>query len=105
VGLNSIKFSLQSKFFPAKIPFSKIQKKNLVGKKFTLQMNEVLFKFRDLEAQRAGLSSSTHFPTPKLIFQPLNGDTWSLKLRKRNKNICPKKHIFSVNKSLIQHII
>ncbi len=33
--------SLQSNFFPAKIPFSKIQKKNLAGKKITLQMNEV----------------------------------------------------------------
>jgi hypothetical protein len=38
----SFLFELQSNFFPAKIPFSKIQKKNLAGKK-TLQMDEVLF--------------------------------------------------------------
>jgi hypothetical protein len=35
---------MQSNFFPAKIPFSKIQKKILAGKKFTLQMNEVQLK-------------------------------------------------------------
>ncbi len=34
---------LKSKFFPSKIPFSKIKKK-FGGKKFTLQMNEVLFQ-------------------------------------------------------------
>jgi hypothetical protein len=33
---------LQSKFFPAKMPFSKIQKKNLAGKN-TLQKSEFYF--------------------------------------------------------------
>jgi hypothetical protein len=33
-GRNMEKPSLQSKFFPAKIPFSKIQKKNLAGKNY-----------------------------------------------------------------------
>jgi hypothetical protein len=57
---------LQSNFFPAKIFFSKIQKKNLAGKKITLQINEVLYlNFRIFpDKPRKSAPSPLPIPTP-----------------------------------------
>ncbi len=72
---------LQSKFFSRQNSLSKIQKKNLAGKKFTLQMNEVQLPLRrTVSLMSGGLSGDQGHLILKLDTQKFYGKTKFLKL-------------------------